>query len=111
MITAPIPSVLRHADLRLQSDWVGVARADPGTRYVICKGTAHLVRREPTTSIAFLGNDNEAMGAIDASRFILLGWFHGERCVLVDLAAGPVADAAGDRVRGAAAAAAPAVSR
>ena len=77
MITAPVPSVLRHADLRLQDGWVGVARADPGTRYVICKGTAHLVRREPTASIAFLGNDDEAIGAIDASRFILLGWFRG----------------------------------
>ena len=85
MITAPIPGVLRHADLRQQEDWVSVARADPGTRYVICKGTAHLVRREPTTAIAFLGNDDEAIGAIDASRFILLGWFRGERCVLVDL--------------------------
>jgi NAD+ diphosphatase len=85
MTTAPVPTVLRHADRRQESDWVGVARADPGTRYVISKGTAHLVRREPTTSIAFLGNDNEAIAAIDASRFVLLGWFRGERCVLVDL--------------------------
>jgi NAD+ diphosphatase len=85
MITAPTPSLQRHADLRLQPDWVERAHADPGTRYLICHGTTHLVRREPTTSIAFLGNDNEAIGAIDASRLILLGWFHGECCVLVDL--------------------------
>lgn len=71
--------------MRLQPDWVEAARADPHTRYLVCRGTAHLVRREPTTSIAFLGPDNEAIGAIDESRLTLLGWFHGHRCVLVDL--------------------------
>jgi hypothetical protein len=54
MTTAPTPSLQRHAEMRLQPDWVEAARADPGTRYLICRGTAHLVRREPTTSIAFL---------------------------------------------------------
>lgn len=60
------------------------ARADPATHYLICRGTAHLVRREPP-AIAFLGPENEAISAIDASRLTLLGWFRGHRCVLVDL--------------------------
>jgi NAD+ diphosphatase len=43
------------------------------------------MRKEPTPSIAFLAPDNEAIGAIDPSRQILLGWFRDHRCVLVDL--------------------------
>lgn len=85
MTTVPSHSLQRRAEMRLQPDWVEAARADPGTRYLICRGTAHLVRREPTTSIAFLGPENEAVGAIDGSRQTLLGWFHGQRCVLIDL--------------------------
>src|SRR5579863_5744614 len=85
MISAPTPALHRRADMRLQSDWAEAARADPNTRYLVCRGTAHLIRREPTTSIAFLGPDEEAIGAIDESRLTLLGWFHGHRCVLVDL--------------------------
>ena len=85
MTTALTPSLQRRAELRLQPDWLEAARADPQTLFLVCRGTAHLVRREPTTSIAFLGPDNEAIDAIDASRLILLGWFHGRRCVLVDL--------------------------
>jgi NAD+ diphosphatase len=85
MTQAATPSLQRRADLRLQADWVEAARADPGTRFLICRGTSHLMRHEPETAIAFLGPDNEAIGAIDASRLVLLGWFRGERCVLVDL--------------------------
>ncbi len=81
----PPASLVRRAELRLQADWVEAARADPGTRFLICRGTAHLVRHEPHPSIAFLGPDNEAIGAIDDSRLVLLGWFRGERCVMVDL--------------------------
>ncbi|MGA8707780.1 MAG: NAD(+) diphosphatase, partial [Steroidobacteraceae bacterium] len=84
MTTAPGPSLHRHAEARLQEDWVEQARADPATHYLICRGTAHLVRREPP-AIAFLGPENEAISAIDASRLTLLGWFRGHRCVLVDL--------------------------
>jgi NAD+ diphosphatase len=88
MTHAPIPSLQRRAEMRTQPDWVEAARADPGTRYLISRGSTHLVRREPVTTIAFLGNDDEAIAtiaALDASRLVLLGWFRGQRCVLVDL--------------------------
>jgi NAD+ diphosphatase len=85
MSDAPSPSLHRRAEMRLEESWVEQARIDPGTRYLVCRGTAHLVRREPNASIAFLTPDNEAIGAIDPSRQILLGWFRGHRCVLVDL--------------------------
>ena len=78
-------SLHRRAEMRLEEDWIAAARADPATRYLVCRGTAHLVRREPVASIAFLGPGNEAIEAIDSSRLILLGWFRGHRCVLVDL--------------------------
>jgi NAD+ diphosphatase len=78
-------SLHRRAEMRLEEGWIAAARADPATRYLVCRGTAHLVRREPTASIAFLGPDNEAIDAIDPSRLTLLGWFRGHRCVLVDL--------------------------
>jgi NAD+ diphosphatase len=84
MTTAPGSSLHRHADMRLEENWVAAAHADPGTRYLICRGTAHLVRKDPV-AIAFLTPENEAIGAIDASRQTLLGWFRGHRCVLVDL--------------------------
>jgi NAD+ diphosphatase len=85
MVTAQTPSLQRRAEMRTQPDWVQAARADPGTRFLVSRGTTHLVRRDPQPSIAFLGPDDAALRAVDASRMVLLGWFRGERCVLVDL--------------------------
>jgi NAD+ diphosphatase len=88
MSTASIPSLQRRAEMRTQADWVEAARADPDTIYLMSRGTTLLVRREPETTIAFLGNDDAAVASIaasDASRLLLLGWFRGQRCLLVDL--------------------------
>jgi NAD+ diphosphatase len=75
----------RRAEARLEPDWAEAALADPATRYLISRGTAHLIRREPRTQIAFLGAGHELVAGLDPSWLVLLGWFHGERCVLVDL--------------------------
>ena len=85
MITVPPPSLQRRAEMRVQPDWLEAARADPGTRFLICRGTTHLVRHDPQTSIAFLGAADLELDAIDASRLVLLGCFRDERCVMVDL--------------------------
>ncbi len=85
MIIASPPSLQRRTELRAQPDWIEAARADPGTRLLICRGTTHLVRDDPMASIAFLRAGDLQLDAIEASRLVLLGWFHGERCVLVDL--------------------------
>ncbi len=85
MSIAPRAGLQRRDEQRLEPDWVEKARADPGTRYLVCRGTAHLVQREPGAGIAFLGPRHEAIDALDASRLTLLGWFGGERCVLGDL--------------------------
>jgi len=75
----------RRAEARQDPRWVETARADPTTRYLISRATTHLIRREPRTQIAFVGPEHEAILALDASRQVLLGWFEGRRCVLVDL--------------------------
>ncbi|MGA2563024.1 MAG: NAD(+) diphosphatase [Steroidobacteraceae bacterium] len=73
--------------MRSHSLWAQEARADPHTRYLICQGTAHLVRGEPDSSIALLSAAQAHIDTIDDSRLLLLGWYEGERCVLVDLPA------------------------
>jgi NAD+ diphosphatase len=75
----------RRAEARQEPGWLDAAHADPATRYLISRATTHLIRREPRTQIAFLGPEHEAILALDASRQVLLGWFEGRRCVLVDL--------------------------
>jgi NAD+ diphosphatase len=75
----------RRAEMRTQSGWAQAARDDSNTRYLIGQGTALLVTREPTTSIALLDQEQVGVAALDDSNLVLLGWFNGERCVLVDV--------------------------
>jgi NAD+ diphosphatase len=77
----------RRAEARQEPGWIELARSDPSTRYLVSRGTTHLVRREPQPRIAFVGPEHGAIAGLDASRQILLGWFHGHRCVLLDLPA------------------------
>jgi len=85
-MTSVVSSGLQpRAELRSNSGWAQEARADPHTRFLICQGTAHLVRREPDTAIAFVGADHALIDALDDSRLVFLGWYGGQRCVLVDL--------------------------
>jgi NAD+ diphosphatase len=85
MNTAPPPGLERRTEMRAQPDWLEAARADPDTRFLICRGTSHLVQRDPQASIAFLGAGELELDAIDPSRLVLLGWFRGQRCLMVDL--------------------------
>jgi NAD+ diphosphatase len=75
----------RRAEARQEPGWVDAALADPATRYLVSRATTHLIRREPRTQIAFVGPEHEAIVELDPSRQVLLGWFEGRRCVLVDL--------------------------
>lgn len=96
------PWLDRRAEARLDPNWIEAARADPSTQYLLARGTAHLIRREPPrpepapqqspsrelqppAQIAFVGPGHPLIAGLDASRLVLLGWFHGARCVLVDL--------------------------
>ncbi len=79
------PALQRQGAERAAADWLEAARADPGTRCVLCQGTTHLMNIEPPGSIAFL--DGAALALVAPSRLVLLGRFRGARCVLVDLPA------------------------
>lgn len=82
---APNLFLQRRVEEREQPQWARAALSDAQTRYLVSRGTAHLVRHEPHTQIAFLTPQAVAALPVDESRLTLLGWFQGRRCVLLDL--------------------------
>jgi|HubBroStandDraft_1064217.scaffolds.fasta_scaffold01007_13 NAD+ diphosphatase len=85
----------RRAEAREDPQWLTKARADPRTLYLIAHGTAQLIRAGDAPRIAFLTGDAPLVKAAAAS-CTLLGWFHGARCVLIELPATAVAPAPPD---------------
>jgi NAD+ diphosphatase len=79
------PYIDRHSDARETPEWRGHAAADPATLYVAACGTTHLVYSEPAPRIAFLPGDHPLVTGASDGQFVLLGWFRGVRCVLVEL--------------------------
>jgi NAD+ diphosphatase len=79
------PYIDRRDEAREDAGWLEAARADPATLYLVGKGTAQLVRSKSDPRIEFLANDHPIVRGADPKQFILLGWFHGTRCVLIDL--------------------------
>jgi NAD+ diphosphatase len=79
------PYIDRRAELRDSADWFEAARGDPSTRYLAARGTTHLLRRSPEPAIAFLTADHPVLTRVRAEQHVLLGWYRGERCVLVEL--------------------------
>jgi NAD+ diphosphatase len=79
----------RRAEARLREDWLAEALADPETRYILMHDSAALVRTAPTdalTRAVFLPSDDpRVLAHLDPQRLVLLGWFTGYRCVLVEL--------------------------
>jgi NAD+ diphosphatase len=82
------PYIERRSEARDDPQWLGAARADPGTRYLLAHGTTQLLLSGAEPHIAFLANGAPLLDALDPASLVLLGWFHGTRCVLVDLPAG-----------------------
>jgi NAD+ diphosphatase len=78
------PYLERRAEAREDPHWLAAAHADPATLYVIAHGTAQLVKSGAAPRIAFLKGDAPLVKAA-AAYPTLLGWFHGARCVLVEL--------------------------
>jgi NAD+ diphosphatase len=76
----------RRAELREDPEWLTAARADPQTRYVVSAGSRQLVTvgREPEIAIL---RRSDPLAARDDATYTLLGWFRGERTVLVEFAA------------------------
>jgi NAD+ diphosphatase len=79
------PYIDRRAEAREEPGWREAALADPATLYLLAKGTTQLVRSKPEPRIEFVRGDHPVIRAGDPQQFVLLGWFHGTRCVLVEL--------------------------
>jgi NAD+ diphosphatase len=80
------PHIDRRAEEREQAGWARGALEDPQTLYLLASGTRQLVRSQPEPHIAFLeGAAGRLLAGADESRLVLLGWFRGRRCVLVDV--------------------------
>jgi NAD+ diphosphatase len=82
------PYIERRSEARDDPQWLGAARADPATRYLLSRGTTQLLQSGSEPHIAFLSNGAPLLEALDPACLVLLGWFHGTRCVLVDLPTG-----------------------
>jgi NAD+ diphosphatase len=79
------PYLDRRAEEREDAGWLAAARTHPGTRYLVGRGTAHLVYGAPQPRIAFLSGGHAALSEIDDGRFLLLGRFRDVPAVLVEL--------------------------
>jgi NAD+ diphosphatase len=93
------PFLERRAELRDDPLWAGAARTDAGTRYVLGAGGSQLVTAGDRVEIAFLGGDDPLVAAAADEDLTLLGWFRGERCVLVELRSAPPAFPPGTHLR------------
>lgn len=78
------PYIDRRAEAREHDAWWDDARADPGTRYVLARGTAQLVRGE-RPEVAFLAGDHPLVQRAAREAGLLLGWYRDTRCVLLEL--------------------------
>jgi len=76
----------RRNEARLDADWPQNVRSDPTARFIVSRGTQHLVRREPEAAIAFVGAADPIVQAADASQLLLLGWYRDTPCVLLAVA-------------------------
>jgi NAD+ diphosphatase len=79
------PYIDRRGELREDAGWRDAALADISTLYIVSRGTTHLLLPEPEPRIAFVTREQVLTLNLDESSFVLLGWFRGTRCVLIDL--------------------------
>lgn len=75
----------RRSESRGEADWAARALAAPDTRFLVSAGTLHLVRRSPGTAIAFLDTSHPLVRDADPGQLVLLGWYQGTRCVLLEM--------------------------
>ena len=80
-----IPVLDRRAEARLEPDWLRIALLDPVTRFVVARGSTHLVTAETSPQLALLSTQQPGLAELPESRLTLLGWFQGQRLILADL--------------------------
>jgi NAD+ diphosphatase len=79
------PFLERRAELRDDPSWVAAARGDPATRYIVGAGATQLVTTGQSVEIVFLEGTHVLVAGASDEQLTLLGWYRGERCVLVEL--------------------------
>ena len=79
------PYADRCAEAREEPGWLEAALSDPATLYMLGKGTTQLVRTKPEPRIEFLTREHPVIREVQPRQFVLLGWFRGARCVLIEL--------------------------
>lgn len=79
------PYLERRAEERDDPEWVSAARADGATRYLVARGSTQLLRTGAEPGVVLLGEDAALVSAAQPAHLVLLGWFRGARCVLLDL--------------------------
>jgi NAD+ diphosphatase len=77
----------RRAEVREDPGWLEAALSDPATVYMLERGTTQLVHTKPEPRIAFVTGEHSIVREVDPRQFVLLGWFRGARCVLIELEA------------------------
>jgi NAD+ diphosphatase len=77
----------RRSESRLDEDWLAAALADEASRFTLARGTRHLVRSGADPRIAFLDRGSALVRQAGREHCLLLGWYEGARCVLIDSAA------------------------
>jgi NAD+ diphosphatase len=85
------PFLDRRAELRDDPGWIAAARADPATRYILAEGPKQLVSVSACIDVAVLRNGDPLVSVADDRSLTLLGWFRGERTVLIEFAPDAVA--------------------
>jgi NAD+ diphosphatase len=80
------PYIDRRAEVREEANWLNAALMNPETLYVVARNTAQLVYLGDQPRIAFLTRQHPLLSAPDPSALVLLGWYKGARCVLLELA-------------------------
>ncbi|MDB6041536.1 MAG: hypothetical protein JWM63_87 [Gammaproteobacteria bacterium] len=81
------PYIDRRAEVREDPGWLEAALSDPATLYMLGRGTTQLVQTKPEPRIAFVTREHPIVREVDPRQFVLLGWFRGTRCVLIQLEA------------------------
>ncbi|HWW32779.1 MAG TPA: NAD(+) diphosphatase [Steroidobacteraceae bacterium] len=81
------PYLERRVEAREDPEWVAAAWADDTTRYLVMRGTAHLLHGDPPRA-ALLTRAEALVRSAPATSLTLLGWFGGARCVLIALPPG-----------------------
>jgi NAD+ diphosphatase len=79
------PYIDRRSDAREEANWPASALSDPETLYIIGRDTTQLVELGEQPRIAFIHRDHPLLRDPDPHSLVLMGWFKGVRCVLLEL--------------------------